>query len=467
MKMAVKIFCTVLVSLLVAALCGCIEAVRFAEKPLLVAPPVQWTEHQPGPATQISTGWLRDFDDDHLTKLVNLALANNPDVLVAAERVRSAGARLQITKGDLWPAISAGLSGNRDQSIIEVDSKVYTARAKNHGLSGNVSWEFDLWHRLGDLREADGAEIIATSEDFEGVRFLLAAQTAKAWFSAIEARLQMELSEKTYETFCQGETLLSRRFQAGLTTAMDLRLARASKLAAKDDMIRRKQRSTQAIRDVQLLVGSYPSGRMEIPGELPSSLGTVPAGLPAEIIERRPDILAAKARVVAADYTTSAAEKELFPSLTLTAQTGTSSKDLNNLLNGSYGVWQIGSGLLMPIIQGGKIRANIEQQTVEAKIRWLEYGKTLLSAFGEVEAGLTVELILKKRQTVLRDSVVEAEGALHQSWQSYLAGDTEIITVLASRRSVTDARSGLISVNALMLINRVDLHLALGGSFES
>jgi outer membrane protein TolC len=213
-------------------------------------------------------------------------------------------------------------------------------------------------------------------------------------------------------------------------------------------------------------MGDYPFDKINLPDNLPVIGKPVPTGIPSDLLKRRPDIRAAKNRIISADFKTTASEKALFPSLTLTSGAGTSSSELKNLLNVNYLFWNAGSGILMPIFQGGKLREDIKRNSSSAKEAWLNYQKTVLNAFHEAETAIDAQSILEKRELVLKDLVKEAKASLDKAWDSYFAGESEIITVLDSRRSLIQAQKSLISVSAQRLVNRVDLYLALGGELK-
>jgi len=248
---------------------------------------------------------------------------------------------------------------------------------------------------------------------------------------------------------------------------MDLRLIRAEALTARDAMVQQEMERDRAVRALELLMGNYPSNRMDLPGNLPKVKGDIPCGLPSDLLARRPDIAAAKKRILSRDLRTLAAEKALLPSLSLTAAGGFSSLDLKHLVRGDYPVWNLGGNLALPLFRGGVLQAEIKVSSLAAKEAWLAYGKNVLGAFKEAEDAIDAERALKKRRKALTALVSEAQGALDKAWDLYLAGETEITSVLDSKRTVIRARKERIAVSLAKLVNRVNLYLALGGAFET
>lgn len=445
---------------------GCATGAKYKNTPVNIEIPEKWESSDNTEKEVNDNGWLDDFNDDQLKSIVNKSLEYNPDLLISAERINYAKSVLKITGADLMPNVSGGLNFSRSGTVSEINKKPYRETENKTALSLDISWEIDLWRRLGALKKSEVAEFLAVTSDYESAKLSYGAMTAKAWFSAIESKLQTMLSKDTLASFEKSDALLTKRFRSGLSGAMDVRLVRSEKLAAKDQYIEQENIFSESVRALWVLMGDYPFNKINLPDNLPVIKKPVPTGIPSDLLKRRPDISAAKNRVISADFKTTASEKALFPSIRLTSGAGTSSGELKNLLNANSLSWNMGSGILMPIFQGGKLREDIKKNSSSAKEAWLNYQKTALNAFHEAETAIDAESILEKRELVLSELVKEAKASLDKAWDSYLAGDSEIIAVLDSRRSLILAQKSLISVSALRLINRVDLYLALGGGVE-
>lgn len=446
---------------------GCATGMKYKDKSVNIDIPQKWESCVNSKKELNLHGWLNDFNDDQLKTLVYKTLESNPDLLISAERINYAKSVLKITNADFMPNISGGVNLSRSGTVSEINSIPYRQTENKAGLNFDISWEIDLWGRLGALKKSEIAEFLAVQSDYESAKLSYTATTAKAWFSAIEAKLLKELSKDTLASFEKSDELITKRFKAGLSGAMDVRLIRSEKLLAEDEYISQKNKYFESVRALKVLMGDYPFREMNLPDILPEITNPVPTGLPSDILKRRPDLTAAKNRVISADFKTTASEKALFPSITLTSGAGTSSSELKNLLNVNYLSWNMGGGLLMPIFQGGKLREDIKKNSSAAKEAWLSYEKTVLNAFHEVETAIDAEFMLEKREQVIKELVTETNASLEKAWDSYLAGDTEIMAVLDSRRSLIQAKKNLISVSALRLLNRIDLYLSLGGGFEN
>ncbi|MDY0361876.1 MAG: efflux transporter outer membrane subunit [Desulforegulaceae bacterium] len=448
---------------------GCATGTKYKNKPVDIEIPAKWealdTQKEIND-NEYFNNFLDDFNDVKLKYIVNKSLEHNLDLLISAERINYAKSVLKITGADLFPVVSGGLNFSRSGIVSEVNNKPYRETENNTSLNLDISWEMDLWGRIKALKKSELVEFLAVNSDYESAKLSYGAMTAKAWFSAIESKLQTRLSRETLESFEKSDEIITKRFRSGLSGAMDVRLVRSEKLAAKDEYIGQEKNFSESVRALRVLMGDYPFDTINLPDNLPVIGKPVPTGIPSDLLKRRPDISAAKNRIISADFKTTASEKALFPSITLTSGAGTSSSELKNLLNVNYLSWNAGSGILMPIFQGGKLREDIKRNSSFAKEAWLNYQKTVLNAFHEAETAIDAQSILEKRESVLKDLVKEAKASLDKAWDSYLAGESEIITVLDSRRSLIQAQKSLISVSAQRLVNRVDLYLALGGGLK-
>lgn len=440
---------------------GCGSADRFAKKPLPMDIPKSFSAETSSGLSRID-GWAASFSDPELKKLIKRALESNLDLKLAASRVEAARLASEDAGADLYPNLNARLRSGKSQTVTEFDREAISDISRSHSFSLNLSWELDLWGRLRALPAAAKSELKASETVLLAARISIAGQTAKAWFSLKEAQIQAELSRKTEENFIKSYEIILRRYKYGLASALDVSLIKNNKARAENMRLEAEQEVNNRSRILEILLGEYPKAEMKPGADLPSINKAVPAGLPSTLLERRPDIVAARYRIFAADKRTEAAEKARLPRITLTASGGTSSKDLSFLLRGDRLVWNFGAGLLAPIFDAGRLKRAMLSAENQAGQAWLQYGKTVLAAFREVESTLEAEGRLAKRQKALYEAWEAAKSADRLAWEKYMAADTEIVTVLESRRSVIRARINLVNIWAQRLNNRVDLYLALG-----
>ena len=456
----------VLVLPLVAA---CVAAPPRREPQIGVEVPEQWTG-APAPAGEQETQWWKSFGDPRLDSLVEQALTYNPDLRAAVASVEAAIAEARIAGADLKPSVGVGLDASRRrQNFIGFPlpgGGVLSTTSTALSLSAIVTWEVDLWGRIRAGAQAALADAQATEADYYAARLSLAALTAKGWFAVVEALGQEELAATTAESFRTTAEQVRSRYEIGVRSPLDLRLA-LNQLAEAEALLelRRAQRDV-ATRQLEVLIGSYPEGTLVPETALLDTPPPIPAGLPADLVSRRPDLIAAERRLAAADARYRQARRSLYPRLSLTAGGGTASTDLEDLVNGDFRVWSLVANLVAPLFQGGRLRAGVDLAAAGQQFELALYASQALQAFAEVETALSAEEYLAERERHLTTAARQSKAAERLALQRYRAGLEDYVTVLQSQNSAFAADSQLLTVRRLRLNNRVDLHLALGGGFQ-
>ena len=455
----------------VVATAACASAPSVVPPELDVVIPETWTAAET-PAGAIDVEWWTDFEDDRLVAAVNTALERNFDLQAAAARLEQAAADATIASAGLEPTVQASYNGTRRKQnfvgfpIPGSEDRVLSTVSSNQGISLDVSWEIDLWGRLRAGNQAALADLQAAAADLRGAQLSLAGQTVKGWFAIAEAQQQVDLSRETVESFRDASDVVRERFQAGIRPPLDLRLALLNLSNAEAQLQQRLQQLDVATRQLEIILGEYADGSMVTPPALPTAAPPIPGGLPADLVSRRPDLLAAERRLASADARLSVARTDLLPRLTLTAATGTATDTLRNLINGDFAVWSILGGVVAPLWQGGRLRAQVSRAEARTAEVLADYANTALRAYSEVETALAADDFLEAREGHLAVSVEQARAAERLAGERYLAGLETYITVLDSQRSAVQAEAELIAARRSRLDNRVDLYLALGGGFE-
>jgi multidrug efflux system outer membrane protein len=414
-------------------------------------------------------GWLLDFGNETLKALVNEALAANPDLKVSAARVEQARQDVRVATADLLPTVDGTGNASRAQRPGDQRFPGLGQRANRFNLSLGTVWEPDFWGRIQDERRASVASLAAGTADYHAARLPLAANTVKAAFTAAEAEAQVGLAIENVETRRLQQGLLEKQLDRGLDAekaALDVSLGRADLARAESELTSQRRALDTAKRSLERLLGRYPAGRVEALKGLPEPRRNVPAGLPAELLSRRPDVLAAEQRLFASLNLESAARKALLPGIRLTGDKGYSSQDLAELVSVQAAVWTIASGVTQPLFQGGRLRAGAKR----ARARYDEllnvYAGTVQTAFREVETALAAERFLVEQQDQLARAAVEADRSVTLALGQYGRGLVDVLTLLDSRQRAYDAKRALTTARALRLRNRADLYLSLGGSFD-
>lgn len=458
--MPVKPALALLASILAAA-CASPGAPPADRRPPVDVPASWSTEAPSGPLG----GWLADLGTPALTRLVHEAVTRNFDLQSAASRVQAARAQARIAGADTLPRIQATAGASRSERAT-ADAGIVDNPSNHFEVQGQVSWEADLWGRLSDESRATREEWQAAMADYDAARLSLAANVARRWFDVIAAQAQTRLARDTVESFSKSLDTIENRYRQGIGDALDVRLARNNLAAARANLAQRRRQQRNLTRALETLAGRYPAALAEPPDTLPDITSAVPAGLPAGLLERRPDLVAANARLNASGYRVAGADKNRLPGIALTASGGTSSNALRDLVDVDLLVWTVAASLTQPIFEGGRLAAQRDLARARDREALNDYASKALTAFREVEDALDSESYLADQEEASRTAAREARAAEELAEDQYRRGLTGIITLLESQRRKFNADSSLIDVANSRLQNRIDLYLALGGDFE-
>ncbi len=451
---------------------GCAIAHR-APEPALPPVPQTWAAPAPSPGDALEPTWWLAFGDARLDALVREALEHNRDLAAAAARLEQAAELARIAGAVRLPQLEAALSGlRRKQNFIGfpipgAERRVLSTTFTTLGVSLATNWEADLWGRLRAGARAALADWAAADAEVAAARLSVAGQVAKAWFGLAEAERQVALAERTVELFRATAQRVQARYAAGLRSSLDYRLALANQKSAEAELVALQQARLAARRQLELLLGRYPAAALEGSPELPPPPPPPAAGLPAELLARRPDLVAAERRLLAGGYRVAEARRALFPRLTLTASTGTSSNELRDLLDTDFSVWSLAAGLIQPVFQGGRLRAQVRLDEARALELAAQYAQRALEAYAEAERALAAEGLLAEQEQALEASLLQLASARELAEARYLAGLEDLITVLDAQRRALVTESAWLAVRRARLTNRVDLCLALGGGFDT
>jgi len=433
-------------------------AVRQPPEPAMPASvdvPDRWSA-QSEASPDVPTAWLSEFGDPRLEAIVAEALEHNQDLQTAAAQLEVARQAAIKAGAGLYPFIGAGAGGSSTGDYEGGDTTTTS------GVSLDVVWEVDLWGRIRAGKAAGRADYESADSQYAYARLSLAAQTAKAWFRAIEGKLQVELAEQNIAIFERSLSLTQARHTAGLTSEMDIHLARFQ-LATGEELLR-QVRSTYELgaRSLEVLLGRYPDAEIDLATDLAAVPPPVAAGIPAQVLERRPDIVAAERQVAAAFYTIQVAKAARLPSLTLTGSAGGASSDLRDLVGAPNPFWSLAAGLFAPIFTGGDLKANVEIATSQQQAAFHQYVQAVLLAFSEVETALTNDDYLREAQQFQEVAVQEIADGLRQALVQYDVGLIDFTNVLLIQQNSVTVQRQLLSLRNRRLANRINLYLSLG-----
>ena len=452
-----------LIGLSVAALSACAnitapeDAAQTARASLPDAPSA-WAmaSERVGP---VEAGWLAKLDDPVLTALVDEALVNNRNLQAAAANVQRSWALAGQAGAALSPSVSLSSGTTRSGNIED-------SGADSYSLTGQASWEVDLWGRIRAGNQAAVLSAEAAEADYVYSQYSLAAAVARAYFLAIEADRQAETVQNTLDALNETDRIVGVQFEFGLATSQDVALSRSDLARTKASLIAARGSQRDALRALEVLLGRYPAADLEVRRDLPTVPALPPSGVPSEVLERRPDVIAAERRVAAAFNSLDQAKAARMPSISLTGSLGGSSGDLTNLVNPTNIAWQAATSLVAPLIDGGLRESQVEQASAEQTQAIASYADTVLTAFQEVEGSLDQNVVLQERSVQLEQSAEQANNALRIANLRYEEGETDLLDVLTIQQRVLSSEGDVVSVERARLDEWVALNLALGGSWE-
>jgi len=420
-------------------------------------PPARWSSS--AESGQVQAGWLAGFQDAELLRLVDEAVAHNHDLRVAAARLDEAEAAARKAAAPLVPMVGMDAGGQRAGDFE-------SGAQSDAGVSLAIAWELDVWGRIRSGASAAGSRAGAAAEDYAWARLSLAAQTARAWLQAIEAQQQQALAQTSLDNLGEMLRIVRVRQREGLASGLDTHLIQTDLGVAESRLQETANAGRDAVRSLELLLGRYPAAELAVRASLPALPVAAPAGLPAGLLERRPDLRAAEAQVAAAFSTAKEARAARLPRLSLTGAAGSASSALQALILPLDSFWYIGLNLFQPLIDGGRLKADVEIADARQRAAIEQYAGKVLNAFGEVEHSLSTETSLRQRSQSLRASAEQAAAAHRLAMLRYREGETDLLDVLQLHQRLLEIQQSLYRVELLALSERVNLHLALGGDFQ-
>jgi outer membrane protein, multidrug efflux system len=407
---------------------------------------------------EVTAGWMGVFADPTLKALVAEAMIYNADLRFAAARVEAAAASARAAGAALYPQVNIAGHGGGKMGGDASGTQIF-------GLF--ASWELDVWGRVRAVRAAGTAQYESAALDAAYARQSIAALVAKSWFLAREATAMKRIAEEMVVSSRSLAQYSRDRLSVGKSDELEVNQAEASVLSYRDIALQAERARQNALRAIEVLAGRYPSATSFDAGEgLPPPPGPVPAGLPSQLLERRPDVRAAERKVAAAFYRIHEAQAARLPRLSLTAGVNTVSSDLFIMKERDNPVWSAGASLMAPIFTGGALQAQVEVRTAEQKAAVAEFARIGSRAFEEVESALSAGFNLDQRAEVLAGSVAANERAVGFARVRFDVGSGDQRAVQEQLLALSAARTALVRVQAERLIQRVNLHLALGGTFE-
>jgi len=437
-------------------------------------PEIELPARYPSPSVKnegvVPAEWWKLYADPTLDELVASARARNADIRLAAARVREAEAVLREAGAAFYPDIAGGYSATRSKVSSRTTPPPQASaplERSQHGLTASTSFELDFWGRFARAGEAARANLLASRFSREVVALTLAGATAQAYFALRALDAQIAVLDNTLRVRRDSFAIARARLEAGLASELDVHQAQG---ALSDALVQR--------RDAERLRSGVERQLAQLAGRLDLKLSPAdlfalppppapPPGLPARLLERRPDIRSAEQSLIAANAQIGVARAALFPTISLTAALGAQSAELANLLSSGAGIWSLGFGLALPIFDAGRREARVEQADARREQALAAYQRSIETAFREVADALVNVEQTSGVESELEARLRAARSALELSSLRYESGYSPYLEVLDAQRTANEAELAFVRNRQARLAFSVDLMKALGGGWNS
>jgi outer membrane protein, multidrug efflux system len=450
----------------VLALGGCLLGPNYSRPPLDVPATYRFPDNYA--ADIANTEWWKQFSDPVLDELITTALANNNDVKVAAARVDQFLGQFVTTRAALFPQVGAGFDAERQR--ISTSSSPLLANVQNpvfntYQLALSASWDIDLFGRNRRLTESARASLLSTEEAKRGTVLTLVSAVASSYINLRSLDRQLEIAKATTASRAESVHVFELRFKGGEVSQMELAQSQSEYEASLATIPQLEQQIGQQENALSILLGRNPQAIARDREIDDLGLPAVPAGLPSELLARRPDLRQAEQNLIAANALIGAARALYFPSISLTGLFGTASTQLSNLFTGPARVWSYAGSVTLPIFTAGSIAGQVKQAEAQQQQALFEYQKAIQVAFQEVDDSL-IGLQKTRDALVVQGREVDALRTYSRLARlRYEGGYTSYIEVLDAERSLFNAQLNYTQTQGAVLTSMVNLYKAMGGGW--
>jgi len=404
-----------------------------------------------------SNGWWHIFGSEELNNLVTIGFTNNLDLANAWTRLRLADSLARKANSSKYPDVNLGANA------AYIDEENGRDNNENYGISLAAAYEVDLWGKIRATSKSKNLETMATAENVKATALLLSGSIANTWLNIKSSQARLNLLNQQVKANTKTLDLLESRWRVSLAAAVDVFQQEQILAQSKSLVPQAKQEIAIYKQQLAYLLGYTPETKIEISDDGLPPLPELPStGVPANLLENRPDVKAAWIRVQSQDWNVVAAKADRLPSISLTGSVGYNETDLNNLFDNW--ILNLAAGLVAPIIDGGRRRAEVSYQEALTDQSFIEYKDTVLTALKEVENALTKNLYQKQYLAEIEIQEKFADKTLTEAAQRYQKGVTDYLPVLSALNSKQNLERSIISVEENLLLNRVSLYQALGGN---
>ncbi len=418
-----------------------------------------WVRAQPDAAAALRLNWWTLFDDPLLNGLMEEVLVNNQTIAQFEAQYRQAQALLRESEAQFFPSVNASAGFTRSGTGSDGVSQQYR-------LAGAVSWEPDLWGRIRRTVEAESAQLQASEAELAGTRLSVQSTLAQTYFRLRSFDAELRLYDQTVEAYRRSLQTTENRFAAGVAAQLDVESARVQLNNALTQQQALRRQRAQLENALAVLLGKPPSQFVLPPEPVSIAVPRIPAGLPSQLLQRRPDIASAERQVAAANAQIGVAQSAWFPDLVLSAEGGYRGGQWAQWLSAPFSFWSLGPALAMTIFDGGAREARIEQARAGYEAQVAAYRQTVLTALREVEDYLVDLNSLEQEQQSQQRALTAARESLRLTMNQYNAGLIDYLSVVQVETTALTAERASLSLSADRLIAAVQLIAALGGGWQ-
>ena len=420
--------------------------------------------------------WQRYFSDPRLQRLIEIALQHNRDLRIAVLNIEQARAQYQVRRADEWPTVNAGATASRQPRVGDSGSGGSISSTYTAGLQ-ITSYEFDFFGRVRSLSQAQLAQFLGTEEARKTVQISLIASVANSWLALLADDELLAVTRQTLTTREESMKLTQLKFDNGASSELDVRQAQSLLEGARVALAQQLRQRALDENALALLLGQpVPAEALPAPTAAPSNLARpalaetvlpdLPAGLPSDLLNRRPDIRQAEQQLIAASANIGAARAAFFPRITLSTSIGSASTELSGLFKSGSFAWSFAPQLLVPIFDAGRNQANLDAAQVGRDIAVAQYERAVQSAFREVADALAGRATLGEQLRAQQAQAQAEEARTKLADLRYRNGASSYLDVLDAQRSLFSAQQAVVQTQVAERQNRVTLYKVLGGGWK-
>lgn len=444
---------------------GCSLAPTY-ERPAAPVTAVWPEDVAPGNRAPAELDWRAYFADAQLQSLISMALETNRDMVLAVARVAEARAQFGIAAADRLPTVDAVASHSAARTPADLSSSGRATTTTRYDVNlGVTAFELDFWGRVASLSQSARASYLATEEAQRAFRLSLISDAASAYFTLLEAEERLSIARQTHASREESFKLIAKRRDVGLAGDLDYLAGEGALQSARAEQASLERQRSAAANALTLLIGR-PLNGIDVSGRKLADQGVVSdlaAGLPSEVLTKRPDILAAEQRLIAANANIGAARAAFLPRISITGALGTASRTLSGLFDDGSGAWSFAPVLRLPLFDAGRLAANVDLAEARKVIAVVEYERAIQQAFREVADLLSArDRLVAQLQALEATEQVQAER-LRIVEARYGAGVSSYLEVLDAQRERFAAQQSVVATRRALLATAAQLYKALGG----